>query len=65
MAMPTPNVIVGTTYTLTCDVVPPKIPHAPAGIGGRIGIVQFVGKAIAGNQSSSFPIGIFLHPKMW
>jgi hypothetical protein len=46
--------MVGTTYTLTCDdAAPGKIPQAPAGIGGQIGIVPLVGNA---NTGTHFPI---------
>jgi hypothetical protein len=61
-------VSVGEIYILNCEVVPPKIPHAPDGTGGRIGTGPSVGKARIGNPASSGKnlgiTGTFgLHPK--
>jgi hypothetical protein len=50
IAIPIDIVRVGVIYNLICDVVPPKIHPAPEGIGGRTGIVPFVGAANIGNH---------------
>jgi len=51
--MPNPIVNVGAIYNLNCDVVPPKIPPAPAGIGGRINGMLLAGNDMIGNHLPS------------
>jgi hypothetical protein len=53
IAIPNPKVSVGATYNLNCDVVHGNIPHAPAGVGGRIGIGAAVGNDNIGNHFPS------------
>lgn len=53
IAMPNPMVNVGAIYNLNCDVVPPKIPPAPAGIGGRMNGMLLAGNDMIGNHLPS------------
>lgn len=53
IAIPSQRVSVGAIYNLNCDPSPPKIPPAPAGVGGHIGITEVVGNDITGNHLPS------------
>jgi hypothetical protein len=53
IAIPNPSVNVGARYSLNCEVAHLSIPHAPAGVGGQIGIGAAVGNDMIGNHSPS------------
>lgn len=53
IAIPSPSVSVGAIYNLNCDHCHQKIHPAPAGVGGQIGITEFVGNDITGNHLPS------------
>lgn len=69
IAIPSPNVMVGAIYNLNCDVVQPKIAHAPEGDGGQIGMVLSVGNASKGshlpNVLLSAAKNFGTQPKIW